>query len=372
VRKRIQQIATWAVLVLVLIALIEGPHIAWRLRARRELAVVVVDKTVPFPVYREHAFVPWLLHAEKVAKPDGTFLDAAHDYVGYDPIAKVGHELEPAHLAGADALFITDTYGVYVGDYATPGNVAALERSPRIYGGVTDAEAAAIESFSAHGGVVLAEFNTFASPTADSARAALEKTFGVRWTGWVGRYWVDLQDTSEVPRWIGKLYERIHRQPLEAKGSAFVFVREDRDILVLEAGRHLESEVITLERTQEAAELDGLPSSTTYWYWLDVLERVDSDVLYEHVLHLTTDGSAIATAHGIPQRFPALARRRGRATYYFAGDYVDSSVELGNPARAGLLRWRRLLTGATADDRFLWSWYTPVLERLLLSHARKR
>src|SRR3546814_9473159 len=54
--------------------------------------------------------------------------------------------LTAARLENADVLVIADTYGVYVGDYERPGEQAALERSPKIYGGVDEAEARAIES----------------------------------------------------------------------------------------------------------------------------------------------------------------------------------------------------------------------------------
>lgn len=344
-----------------------GPHVAWRLSRARTLDVVVVDKTVPFRNWREHAALPWLLHAMKVTKRDGRFL-GERDYVGFDPYAMRGHDLRAEHVSSADALFVTDTYGVYRGDYDVPGQ-AALERSPKVYGGVTDEEAAVLEDFSASGRLLVAEFNTFASPTADGPRRRLEALFGVRWTGWVGRYWADLADEREVPRWVLRVYENVYHAPLKARGAAYVFVREDRDMVVLREGEHLEGDVISIERTAQAAELRDLPGPTSFRYWLDVLDPVDVDVIYEHRVRVTAAGSRLLAEHGLPERFPAFTRRRGRAAYYFAGDFVDTGVSRGSPERAGFLAWRRVTLGANSslEESFFWGWYAPLIEWLIAS-----
>jgi hypothetical protein len=163
------------------------PRIAWWARPARTLEVVIVDKTVPFRNMREHAAIPWILHANKIENGLGRFLDPARDYVGFDPVAKAGRDLGSADVAYADVLFLADTYGVYVGDYEQPGEQAALERSPKIYGGLSDDEAKTIDHFAARGGMVVGEFNTFASPTEDVPRARLEARFGVHWTKWVAQ-----------------------------------------------------------------------------------------------------------------------------------------------------------------------------------------
>lgn len=362
--RRPLQVSTVVAIVLVLAF---GSRVAWWLKPSRRVAITIVDKTVPFRNYREHSFIPWLLRALKVTDPAGQFVDESRDYVGYDPAARVGHDLAAHHLAHADVLFLADTYGVYRGDYERPGDVAALERSPRIYGGFAPGEAAVIEDFSAKGGLVLGEFNSFASPTEAVARATLEQTFGVRWTHWVGRYWADIQSAEEVPRWVGRVYEHVYAKPLTITGAAFVFVRDDEDMIVLEAGKHLGESVIDLVRTAEAPDLGGLPERSSYWYWLDVVERTDADVIYDHVLSLTPAGQALLAEHQVPGRFPALTRRRGRPTYYFAGDFVDSGVERPPAESLGTIWWRQITVGRTGspDERFLWNWYTPVLERLL-------
>ncbi len=349
-------------------AIVAIPLLVWRARPVRTLGVVVLDKTVPFRNYREHETFTWLLHALKVAAPGGGYLDPTRDYVGYDPTTRRGRILTDAHLRAASLLFIADTYGVYADDYAHPGEVAHMERSSVLFGGIEESEARVVEAFTARGGTVVAEFNTFGSPTLEPARTVMEGVFGVRWTHWVGRYWTDLQSRSEVPRWVGQVYTRIYHRPFDFRGAGFVFVREDEDMVVLQPGVHLGPDVMTITRTQQAPDLTGLPAQGAYRYWLDVVTPTQCDVVYEYHLDLTAEGARLLVAHGIPRSFPALVRRRqGPRAWYFAGDFVDSSAPRGNPERAGILTWRSITASSHSDPdaAFLWNWYAPILERIV-------
>lgn len=359
------------ILALVVVLLVVfGPRVAWRLAPDETLDVVIVDKTVPFERYREHAVVPWLLRATKMRSRGGTYLRAEHDYVGFDPRTKQGRDLRPEDLASADVLFLADTYGVYEGDYEGERGHVAIDRSPKIYGGLTDDEAAAIEAFASHGGLVIAEFNTFASPTGAVARERMERLFGVRWTRWVARYWPDLSDANDVPKWLGEVHERVHGAPLERSGGALVFVRDAEDIVVLRDGEDLVSgDPVTQERTAAGAVLD-LPKHGRFASWMDVVEAEGAEVLHEHVVAVTTTGRSKLEGRGLRERFPAVMRRRD--AYYFAGDFVDNAADLGDPERLGLLSWRSAMTafGASlSDDRSFWSFYVPILTRLLSSRA---
>jgi hypothetical protein len=344
--------------------------VAWRLARPRTLEAVIVDKTVPFRNDREHAAIPWILHALKIQNGLGRFLDAEHDYVGFDPVSRTGRELTAADLANADLLFIADTYGVYVGDYQRPGDQAALERSPKIYGGLSEGEARVIDAFAARGGMVIAEFNTFASPTDDGAEARLEATFGVRWSRWVARYWPDLQDRNEVPRWVGHVYERVTGHLFDCTGGGMVLVREDRDIVVLRDGDDLRHSVVSQERAPLGAAF-AFPQRGAFRYWMDVVAATDSELVYEHVLDVTPAGERKLEAHGLSRRFPAVTRRRD--AWYFAGDFVDNALDLGSPEQAFVLGFRRerLACGSpTPEEEFFWGWYVPIVSRLLASRAR--
>ncbi len=365
-----QRIARIALACLALGVIAFGPHVAWLLMPSRTLEVVIVDKTVPFRNYREHSTVPWLLHALKYRDVFGRFLDPTRDYVGFDPVTRTGHDLTVHQLDYADVLFIADTYGVYVGDYQRPGDQAALERSPKIYGGLTGDEASAVEAFAARRGLLIGEFNAFASPTDPAVRARIEAVFGVRWTKWVGRYWPDLQDHNEVPRWVGGIYERLTGRPFDFTGGGLVFVHEDNDIVILRDDEELKSGIIAQERTPAGAAF-GFPERGRFTYWMDVLEPAGADVLYEHVVDTTPSGEYTLRRHGLSRRFPAVTKRAD--SWYFAGDFVDTSAELGSPERGWLLPYRQARMGCggeMSEEGFFWAWYAPIVSRLLASRAR--
>ena len=361
VKRRLRKLALF---IAVLFAIFALPRIVWTLWPQRTVDVVIVDKTVPFAKYREHEIFFWLLEAWKIAPTEDRFLDPAIDYVGFDPVAKKGTDLDADRLKEAELLFIADTYGVYTGDYEMPDR-AALERSPKIYGGLSDREAAAIESFLGRGCTVIAEFNTFASPTADAPRKRMETAFGVRWTGWVARYWPNVQDKNEVPPWIPEVFQRVFDKEFDVVGPALIFVREDSDMVVLQPSLHFEEGIATMVRTTEGADLSGLPSEGEFYFWLDVLEATGAEVLYEYQIEVNREGAAELAEHSLPHRFPAVTRK-GTA-YYLAGDMVDASLELGDPRRKGLLAFRRARAamGGAFEERLVWGWYAPVIESIV-------
>ncbi len=68
---------------------------------------------------------------------------------------------------------------------------------------------------------MIAEFNTFGSPTSKQARKEMSDMLGVDWTGWIGRYYLDLSQGSEIPNWAVKttLSNMMHLGPLKDQGS---------------------------------------------------------------------------------------------------------------------------------------------------------
>lgn len=360
----------------VLLLLFRGSRLVWQFLPARTADVVIVDKTVAHENYRGHSGLTWLLTAMKVLRPDGREYDTHLDYLGFDPLARVGHDLTADSLAGADAVFLADTYGVYKADFLAPDDPNTIELSRRIYGGLSLEEATAIATFAQHGGLVLGEFNTFASPTEDAPRAKMEALFGARWTHWVGRFWRDLSDDSDVPVWLRKEHQRIFGHPLARRGSALIFMREE-DMVVLRVGEELTDDALRIERVDadEDPERAKLPRAAQYRLWFDVVEAGDADVIYQYVVPTRDNGANTLFHHGLNARFPAVLRRRGISAWYFAGNFIDATAERGDPRRAGLLWWRKEMLGdVDAPEGLFWGWYAPLLERLIgpRTHAKPR
>lgn len=375
---------SWPGLALGLLILVPwGLHEA---RTRFPLRVVVVDKTVPFRNWLEHRSLFWLMEHLGIVRPDGEPYDGAIDYLGAYPPDKPGdppertRNLEPGDLAGADLLYFADTYGVYEEDLASGERMeAALERSPRIYGGTTMAEAAAARSFVERGGTAIAEFNVLGSPTEPEARAALEDLFGVRWTHWIGRYFTRLENRDEVPGWLRRVYEREWKVPWAFEGPGYVLTRDDRYVEVLRVGEESGWIALTIERdAPHDPALREAKGKVPYPYWFDVVEPAGgSEVLASFQWSLTEAGSERLRARGLPSRFPAVVRVRrqgaGGTTYYFAGDFADNPLREGRVPFAGYLAFRSWFEGAKlapSEEAFFWRFYAPMLEAVLREASR--
>lgn len=371
----------WVWPVAIVAALFLIPWGCYVVRPERRLDIVVVDKTVPFENRLEHRSLFWLLNHLKIVRPDGEPYDRDVDYVGAFPGPEPGDP--PERTTGltfedalrADLIYFADTYGVYRDDLESgPAMRAALERSPKIYGGLEPLEARAAARALESGKTVVAEFNTMASPTGREARETMEAVLGVRWTRWAGRFFSRLENEEEVPGWMRRNYERIREERWEFRGPGYVLVRDDDWIEVLRVGEEAERIPLTIERELPVDPLlvaakDRIP----YPYWTAIV-RTDPGVkvLASYVSHLTPAGRERLRDLGIPMRFPAVCRRvapGGGVAYYFAGDFADNPMHGSRVPFAGYVAYKRWSEGvklAPSETAFYWRFYVPMMQRLLL------
>lgn len=356
------------------------PHAIYRARSAHLVDIVVLDKTVPFRTWVEHRSLFWLLDHLRVVKRDGTSYDMTTDYLGAYPPLVAGEpperiaDLNADAARGADLLYLVDTYGVYHDDLASGERMlAALERSPRHYGGLTLAEARVADDHVRSGRTLLAEFNTLGSPTPEAARDALEATLGVRWTRWIGRFFVELSDSEEIPMWLRRDYEREWNKPWEFAGPGYVLVQDDARVEVLREG--IESKIPGLRIVREvpvdplvAQAADGVP----YPFWFDVVEaQPGTKTVATYRWDLTASGFERLRVRGLPSAFPAVTRRDspgGGRAIYFAGDFADNPMETAEIPFAGYLRLRKILEAgaiAPSENAFYWRFYVPVMQTVL-------
>jgi hypothetical protein len=252
--------------------------------------------------------------------------------------------------------------------------LAALERSPNIYGGLEPAEADAVEGALDRGIPIVAEFNSFASPTEAAVARRIEELLGLRWTHWIGRYFADLADEDEVPRWLVRTWEREWNDTWEFEGPGWVLTRDDVSCEVLRVGLEIESIGLTLERSEPIDPLlaragDGV----AYPYWFDIVEpQPGTEILARFRWHLLPPGEARMAARELPLELPAVLRRRGARTgtpaYYFAGDFADNPMRDDRVPFAGYLtlrRWLEAVKLAPSEDGFYWRFYVPMMHALL-------
>ncbi|NKB87228.1 MAG: hypothetical protein GKS06_03280 [Acidobacteria bacterium] len=342
------------------------PDSAWR--------VAVVDKTVPHANFREHGALFWVLRHEKISTPNGArdwTLDA--HYIGFEPTPGaeergVGRDLTERDLRNADLLFLADTYGVYEGDYAEAGNVAALDYSERVYGGLQSDEADIVKGFAEAGGHVIAEFNTFASPTTADARTTMEELLGLQWSGWSGRYFSSLDDDREVPVWARRQYKKQHSQDWAFTGPGYLLVHEDSTLLVLREGADIGRDGLTIEVRAAGSLVAGVLDGMAFNYWFDVvIPDSDSEVPAVFRFDLHEPGAELLRRHGVPAEFPAVTVASTEPLrMYFAGDFSDAGGSLGPHWVEGLPWLNQTLLSSwvprTADQEpFYWGFYIPLL-----------
>lgn len=357
------------------------PWAVWTLQPDRPLAMVVVDKTVPFQNHLEHRSLFWLLDHLRYSQQDGTSFDATSDYLGSIPGPESGdppaetHQLTVEGTAGATLLYLADTYGVYEGDLESKEMKSALERSPKVYGGLSDEEAEVASSVVQSGNTLIAEFNTFASPTGRTARRTMEHTLGVHWTRWVGRYFADLQSVDEVPQWMRDNYLEIHEQAWKFDGPGWVILRDDEAIEILRVRNEVNRKGLQLRRElPNDPWMDGVRDGVAYPYWFDIVEAdPGTEILMSYRWDLLPAGESILSAHGLPKIFPAVTRKSvavdsstGTAVY-FAGDFADNPMPDIPVPLAGWSTFRRLTEGykwAPSESAFFWRVYVPMMRNI--------
>lgn len=369
---------SWPVFAFAVLFLV--PWSCHALKPERELGVVVLDKTVPFENRIEHRSLFWLLNHLKIVQPAGMPYDTHRDYLGAFPGPTPGdppqrtRDLELPDVARADLLYIADTYGVYEEDLESGADMlAALERSPKIYGGLTAREADVAARALQEGKTLVVEFNTMASPTGSKARRTMERILGVRWTRWLGRYFTRMEEKKEVPQWLRDNYEREWKRPWDFEGPGYVLVKDDDHVEVLRSGMEAERVGLTLEREEPVdALLGSAHDHVPYSFWFSIMQAGDgTEVLARFDWHLEETGRDRLAARGLPLSFPAVCRRLepgGGTAYYFAGDFADNPMPETPVPLVGYRtakKWFEAARLAPSEAAFYWRFYVPMMSRLL-------
>jgi hypothetical protein len=355
-------------------------YVIWLLIPSKQLEVLIIDKTVRDKTYREHAGLFWTLEHQKYKKSSGDFYSEEWDYLGFFPNGKADlgevkdlegrSEEEIKKLASdTDLIYLADTYGVYEDDFdENPSN----ERSKKIYGGLNEADLQLIKAAGQEGKVVVAEFNSIASPTPASIRNEFENLMGLKWTGWIGRYFDELDTVinSDIPTWMVRQYQRQHER-WDLSGPGLVFIKETGEIEAFIFGTDYSNKV-PLIRTQKINKHGfKLPEVVPYPDWFDVvmIER-DYEVISYYDINPSNEGLQRLRRMGLPRFFPAAVVRKldKGSQYYFSGDFSDIGEPFGATHFFGLpILWRGFYVASDYTDRqsFYWNYYYPLVNQVL-------
>ncbi|NHM31846.1 hypothetical protein [Neobacillus terrae] len=349
--------------IFVLMALITSPFWLWQIQHSKKLNVLIVDKTVPDKTYREHKGLVWVLNNGKYVKDDqkGYLVDS--DYRGFKPEEGNKYKINglPKNLNKYDVIYLTDQYGVYRNEFL--GQNQKGNRSQSLYGGLKMPEVEKIEKtlVQTPGKTLVAEFNTFGSPTKENVRTKISNLFNLDWSGWIGRYFTDLNG-PEVPVWVKDDYQK--QKKWNFSGGGFVFVNQNDFVVVIDE-KELTEEGALFSLTRAGEKRFNQELKANYKYWFDINEARDKDgILANYQLPVTSKGKEALDRYGIPSHFPAIISTQNvkYTSYYFAGDFADEAEVPGIYQTKGLDVWKKHFA---AGDSFYWKSYVPIMKELL-------
>lgn len=352
------------------------PRLMWRIMPEPADRVLLVNYTVPYVSGREHRGAVWLLNHWKYRSPEGRSWDSIGTHVGYDPVRRsVQSTIAQQDLSKVDWVFLADAYGVYEDDLIDIENeMAHLDRSTKVFGGLSDADAAALLAHSARGGHTFLEFNALEDPTGPAARDTLETLFGIEWTGWVGRTFSMLQDTTDVPHWLPRLHRQHYGDRPLPIGPTLVLVHTDGRLLLVE-GRTLASAGPRVALTETGRRvLQGASSGGEYPFWFPIYTvNEGTELLAELILPDNPKIAEVLRREGLTGGVPLLTRRitdAGAHQVYLMADMSDTEFTPGRWDLAGP-KWMQAASDFQPDlfvgHSTFWDFYVPAVSSILKS-----
>ncbi|MDR7855226.1 hypothetical protein [Tissierella sp.] len=359
------------VIVLSLLILFTLPIILWHLKPYKNLQVAIIDKTVPNELYKEHLGVTWLLNHLKYKDKSNNSYDLANDYFGFSPNVKLeSYEVRslPASYNEYDLIYLADTYGVDREDLPWLEKDKDTSSSEKVYGGLEEEEWANIVNWlnEKDNSLLIAEYNSFASPTKKAVRDSVTDYLGIDWSGWTGRYFEELnpEKNSEIPQWLVDTFG----DTWEYSGEGFILVNDiEFEVVILEGEKHIKDGGISLSFTEEGEKRFGLTSSPDYFYWFDIVTPKDrATVLANYEWKLTDEGKTLLEKYGVPIEFAGViaSEHRSSSSYYFAGDFNKVSSMPSIYQIKGLEKINKIAQ-KFSDNSFYWSTYFPMMEVIL-------
>ncbi|PLS18135.1 hypothetical protein CVD28_07505 [Bacillus sp. M6-12] len=357
---RIKQPLYFVMFIAFIIAFVSSPFWLWLLKPEKELNVLIFDKTVPDDSFREHKGLTWILNNEKYKKDNQTY--SIRDYIGFNHDGKKNYQTSRLQkkLEDSDLIYLADQYGVSKEEpYSTNKS-----QEETFHGGLEEKDVEAIEkSLRSNGGTLIAEFNTFASPTGEKPKEQMSNLLNVDWTGWTGRFFTDFS-SSEVPGWVRNNYLMQYGKKWELEGRGLVLSNEQGGLIVFQE-KELSGNGPEFKLTKEGRDTLDRNIKTTYSYWFDIIEpRNKSEIFAEYSLPLTKAGKDKLAAYGLSETFPAIIHHQNASynSFYFAGDFADEKEVPEIYQTSGLSAWKRTVG---AKDSFFWTGYVPLMNGIL-------
>ncbi|WP_461642405.1 hypothetical protein [Labilibaculum euxinus] len=370
----------WKLLRIIILLFLMIPVISWicwKFKDKVQMNLLVVDKTVPNGNYSEHLSFFWVANQKRWVKPNGEEYNFAEDFYGFHPgddgryVIKDLRIFEKQGLSAlADSLdlaFFADTYGIYNSNWKDHPDYGK-DTISLFYGGLQPAEFNLIREMKRKGKTIIAEFNFIAAPTSELVRNQTEQLLGLKWSGWVGKYYHTLDTVldPEIPRWLPDLYKKNYKKEYDFKNAGIVLVDNKERIVILDAKKHLNRYFPILESELSTQLQYNVPESIYYPFWFDV-NSTDSrnHVLAWFNLDVNEEGKALLDQFNLPKKFPAILEHDQDYRFiYFACDFSNNEMGIYSSYFNGINRLSGAFYNANqVKDRrmFFWKYYRPFM-----------
>jgi len=355
--------------------------ISWKLKYKVQINLLVVDKTTPNRDYSEHLSFFWMANQQRWVKPDGEEYNFAEDFYGFHPEDDGKYVIKDLGIFGKrglsalsdslDIVFFADTYGIYNSNWKDHPDYGK-DTISLFYGGLQPVEFNLLREMKRKGKTIIAEFNFFASPTSMLVRKQTEQLLGVKWKGWVGKYYntLDTLLDPEIPRWVPDLYKKNYKKEYNFKNAGIVLVDNKERIVILDVKRHLNRRFPVLQSELSTQMEYNVPDSIYYPFWFDI-NSTDSrnHVLAWFILDVNEKGKALLDKFNLPQKFPAILEHdKDYRFLYFACDFSDNEMGIYSSYFNGINKLSGVFCSPNQlKDRkmFFWKYYKPFMETVM-------
>lgn len=368
------------VVIIILVVLLALPVInllRWTFQSKKPMDIIIVDKTVSSFEREKHKTLNWVLAFDRfVKKENKSSYSYTKDYYGFMPTrpkkARTWDRNEYrltdviTIADSVDAIYITDTYGVFFNDWYQGINKS--RRSRKLYGGLNNVDNFVIKEMKDRNKLVILEYNTFDYPTSEYESYRIQERLGIRYSGWTGKFFTSLDTLQEdFPIWMTAMYRKQYKKPWTFNKPGVVLLR-DKAIIVLEEGTHLAGAPVQILTDSAYCAKYNLPPAINFGEWFDIIDPHENNVISAFRLGTNSVADSMLVTYGLDNSFPAVIQDpEFQRTYYFSGDFTSADIPVWTSKFKGMDKLKGLMSSKKPEDnrRFFWLYYKPLVSGIL-------
>jgi hypothetical protein len=350
----------------------------WTFQSKKPMDIIIVDKTVPTLEREKHKSFNWVITNDRfVKKEKKTSYSYRKDYFGFFPTRPLKERLwdqknlRLVDILGdlgkkTDAVYFTDTYGVFFNDWIQALNKS--RKSRRLYGGLNTNDNVLLKTMKDSNKLVILEYNAFDYPTDELNSYRIQERLGITYSGWTGKYFSSLDTAAKVnkdfPIWMTSMYRKQYKKPWTFTKPGVVILR-DKYIVVLEEGTTLTKALPEILTDSASCAKYNLPESVPFDHWFDIIDPLGNKVISKFKIGTSSLGDSLLVEYGLTNEFPAAIQDSvGQRTYYFSGDFTHTNIPAWTARFKGIDKLKGILYSKKPDDtrRFFWLYYKPLIK----------